>query len=306
MSDLAIVRLVASAAHQLGQIVGNWYEEHVAGPVLAQIAENLDLYCDSRFINRSCRGERVIWADSAGNEVDYDFVFELDGSEDVRGQPVAIFETFWRRYKKHSKDKARDDCGKLRVMRDTYVTVRHLGIFAAGDFTKPAQEFVSSQDIDLFYTPKQCIVSAWAEHDLEIEYVDVASEPQKQAVVDRVLEGLDGDVQKAIAQTVFEKIGPDKIESFQTRVVDKIGAMPQLYIVDIVDSSRVLGSRDLIDDLFRTQEPESSRPSTTRSYDYKVVFDDDDSFHRQNLEWRDLVKMHQRLDELVRHLENCL
>ena len=34
--------------------------------------------------------------------------------------------------------------------------------------------------------------------------------------------------------------------------------------------------------------------------------DDVDSFHRQNFEWRDLVKMHQRLDELVRHLENCL
>ena len=56
---------------------------------------------------------KIQWKDEDGNTVDFDFVLELDGTPDSVGVPVAFVECFWRRGSRHSKDKARDDSGKL-------------------------------------------------------------------------------------------------------------------------------------------------------------------------------------------------
>jgi hypothetical protein len=113
---------MVSAGHKLGQIIGDWYEEYFALPLLTNIANRLNLFVDSRFVTRSCRGEKILWEDDDGNAVDYDFVMELDGTATSLGTPVAFFETFWRRGSRHSKDKARDDSGKLLPMKSTYPT----------------------------------------------------------------------------------------------------------------------------------------------------------------------------------------
>ena len=88
----------ASAGHKLGQLVGDWFEESLALPLLQRVADHLNLYLDHRFRTRKSRiGESIIWKDVEGNGVDYDFVMELDGSDKKSGIPVAFFECFWRR-----------------------------------------------------------------------------------------------------------------------------------------------------------------------------------------------------------------
>src|SRR5579884_2302589 len=126
---------VSSAGHRLGQLIGDWWEEVVALPLLEAVASKLGLYLDSRFKKRRCRSDKICWRDADGNNVDYDFVLELNGSTERMGVPVGFIETFWRRGARHSKDKARDDSGKLLPMRSTYPTARFLGILALGDFT---------------------------------------------------------------------------------------------------------------------------------------------------------------------------
>ena len=92
-------------------------------PLLQKVAERLKLYLDCRFRKRKARtSDKIIWKDEDDNEVDYDFVMELDGTDETRGIPVAFFECFWRRGARHSKDKARDDSGKLMPMRDVHPT----------------------------------------------------------------------------------------------------------------------------------------------------------------------------------------
>jgi len=132
----------SSAGHKLGQLVGDWFEESFVLPLLTEVAAKLGLFLDNRFIKRPARGEKISWKDDDGNIVDYDFVLELGGNEEVVGIPVAFLECFWRRGSRHSKDKARDDSGKLIPMRSTYPTARFLGIVAAGHFTDPACERV--------------------------------------------------------------------------------------------------------------------------------------------------------------------
>jgi len=144
----------ASAGHKLGQLVGDWFEEHFVLPLLTDVADGLHLYLDHRFRARPARGEKILWNDEEDNSVDYDFVMELDGSDEAIGVPVAFFECFWRRGSRHSKDKARDDSGKLAPMSFVHPTARFLGIVAAGDFTQPARQLVLSRGIDLFYIPK--------------------------------------------------------------------------------------------------------------------------------------------------------
>lgn len=71
----------ASAGHKLGQLIGDWFEEHLVLPLLTSVAEGLRLYLDHRFRTRPARGEKILWNDDDGNSVDYDFVMELDGSD---------------------------------------------------------------------------------------------------------------------------------------------------------------------------------------------------------------------------------
>ena len=112
----------ASAGHKLGQLVGDWFEQYFVLPLLQKVAAALKVYLDHRFRSRTARGDSLTWKDADGNEVDYDFVMELDGTEEALGIPVAFFECFWRRGSRHSKDKARDDSGKLLPMREVYPT----------------------------------------------------------------------------------------------------------------------------------------------------------------------------------------
>jgi hypothetical protein len=138
----------ASSGHKLGQLIGDWFEEYFVLPLLNNVANKLQVFIDSRFIKRVVRGRKIEWLDSDGNTVDYDYVLELHGTENEIGIPVAFVECFWRRGSRHSKDKARDDSGKLMPMRETYPTARFLGIVAAGDFTKPARDLIRSREID--------------------------------------------------------------------------------------------------------------------------------------------------------------
>lgn len=49
---------MASSGHRLGQVIGDWYEEYFALPLLTKIAKGLELFVDSRFKKRSCRRDK--------------------------------------------------------------------------------------------------------------------------------------------------------------------------------------------------------------------------------------------------------
>lgn len=296
----------ASAGHQLGQIVGNWFERYVALPVLERVADSLGLYCDSRFNDRSCRGDKLIWADADGNEVDYDFVFELSGSHDQRGIPVAFFETFWRRGARHSKDKARDDSGKLLAMRDAYPTARLLGIVAGGDFTLPARALVQSRGIDLFYTVKEKVVAAWAASGITIDYPDRLPEAQKRELVEVVKHKLAGDAThyERIAEALFALVGKAELKAFEQRVAGRIGATPQQYAVRVMDEQVIVFKfRQEVDQFLAADEPRLEPDASTRWYGYEVTFGDGDSYARSDLAWPELAVFHGQLDALTDHME---
>ena len=54
MGEMADQEL-SSAGHKLGQLIGDWYEEHFVLPLLQRVADHLKLYLDHRFRSRKAR-----------------------------------------------------------------------------------------------------------------------------------------------------------------------------------------------------------------------------------------------------------
>ena len=198
----------ASSGHGLGQLIGDWWEEYVALPVLAQAASELKLFVDNRFKKRSVRdGEKILWKDHLDNEVDYDFVFELNGTDAAIGIPVAFFECCWRRGGRHSRDKVRDDCGKLLPMREAYATTRALALLWSGDFTKPARQYALDRQVRIFYIPKSTVIEAFSAHNLTIDYSDKAPEEEKLKVKDAFVAAFHPDIAEKVAKSLRELTG---------------------------------------------------------------------------------------------------
>lgn len=297
----------ASSGHKLGQIIGDWYEQYFASPILEAVAKELNLYLDSRFKTRTCRGEKLIWEDVDGNKVDYDFVLELGGTNDKQGIPVAFFETFWRRGSRHSKDKARDDTGKLLPMKSTFPTTRVLGVVAAGDFTTPAKDLILSRGVDLFYVAKENVISAWAENKLEIDYPDNSSEREKSKIANAVVKAIKNDpnLLLKISATLTSIISPKSVESYKMRLIGRIGAIPQKYTVQVQSFSSPIEFRNYteMDSFLRKGEPNIDDLEQIKLYSFQVDFTDGDEFIRDNLTWKDLKVMHENLKDLIKKME---
>lgn len=297
----------SSSGHKLGQIIGDWYEEYFALPILQDVANDLGLFLDNRFIKRECRGDKIIWQDVDGNDVDYDFVTELGGSHQKKGALVAAFETFWRRGSRHSKDKARDDTGKLLPLKATYPTARAIGIIAAGDFTAPAKDLVKSRGVDLFYVDKANILLAWEQNGLQVDYPDKSDESTKSKITNEVMRKIkrNPEILKTIAHDLINLINPATIKAYQNRLLGIIGAMPQSYYIQIQSKSNPIMFKNYsdVDNFLFRSEPKINDYHVSQYYTYQVLFFDGDEFFRDNLRWVELKEIHLELKELVKKFE---
>jgi hypothetical protein len=283
--------------------VGDWYEEHFVLPLLQKVADHLELYLDQRFRTRTARaGDKIIWKDEDDNEVDYDFVMELDGTDDKRGIPVAFFECFWRRGKRHSKDKARDDSGKLMPMREVYPTARFLAIVAGGDFTAPARTLVQSRKIDLFYVPKAKIVSAFQRHGLEIDYPDKLPEAKKAALADAFERALSPEIKKQAASTLRKLVGATSINTYVDRVRAALGALPQELRFIAQQQSKPVVFESIPEATEFLKDPRFDFSSYAENFIYEITYSDGTEFERPVATLDELRVLHQQIERLAQHI----
>ena len=127
--------MAQSPSHKFGQIIGDVLEQMLMRS-FSEFADAHDLYLDYKHA-RKARGNRkkVSWVDHKGNKHDLDYVFEAGGSEAVIGTPKAFIESAWRRYTKHSRNKAQEIQGAVAVLAETYQDHSpFLGVVLAGVF----------------------------------------------------------------------------------------------------------------------------------------------------------------------------
>lgn len=293
----------ASAGHKLGQLVGDWFEQHFVLPMMKEVANRLNLYLDHRFQKRKARGDKLIWHDEDGNAVDYDFVLEMDGTRNKLGVPVAFLESFWRRGSRHSKDKARDDSGKLLPMREIHPTARFLGIVAGGDFTAPARELVRSRGIDLFFVPKEKIVTAFQSLGLEMDYPDRASEESKYQLAERFDKRLNKTIKKKATAKLTELIGRGTIKGYVDRVFAALAALPQEICLTARQSSNPRVFETIADAGEFLDAPEFDFADPTESYMYEITYSDGSEFSRDVGTLDELKLLHSQIERLADYVE---
>ena len=161
--------MAESPAHKLGQIIGDQLEFAIRQS-LQEVANEFDLYLDYKH-KRPARGGRkkVPWKDSYRNAHDLDYVMEEGGSEKELGHPRAFIETAWRRYTKHSKNKAQEIQGAILPLQETYRRYApFLGAVLAGDFTEGALTQLRSHGFSLVYAPYEDIVQAFRNAGVDV------------------------------------------------------------------------------------------------------------------------------------------
>lgn len=171
--------MAESLAHTFGQIIGNVLEEAIE-PALREFADKHGLYLDRRGPRPAREGRKVTWTDLYGNAHDLDFVLERGGTHEIVGIPVAFIETAWRRYTKHSRNKAQEIQGAIQVLALTHkYCCPFLGAILAGVFTGGAINQLKSLGFHVLYFPYQSIIEAFQtagvdagfdEHTLEKEF----------------------------------------------------------------------------------------------------------------------------------------
>lgn len=162
--------MAESAAHKWGQIIGDLLQLSLREE-LQKAANRHQLYLDYQRDRPARKGSRVSWQDRFGNSHDLDYVFERGGTDTTIGQPAAFIEVAWRRYTKHSKNKAQEIQGAVLALAETYGHFRpFLGIILAGQFTGNALVQLRSHAFDVFHIPYDDILKAFASVGIDAAY----------------------------------------------------------------------------------------------------------------------------------------
>jgi hypothetical protein len=155
--------MAQSPSHRFGQILGDTLERAIR-PILETIAEQFGFYLDGKG-ERKARGtkRKVAWVDAQGNTHDLDYVFEFGGSDEHIGSPRAFIEIAWRRYTKHSRNKAQEIQGAILPLAECYSECRpFLGVVLGGEFTEGSLDQLRSNGFTVLFCPYDSIIAAFA------------------------------------------------------------------------------------------------------------------------------------------------
>lgn len=241
--------MATSPSHKLGQLIGNLLEE-VFSPLLQQTADKSGLYLDVIGKSRKARkGKKITWDDAYGNSHDLDFVIEFGGSEEVIGRPVAFIESAWRRYTKHSKNKAQEIQGAiLPIAEKYYVECPFKGAILAGEFTDASLEQLRSCGFTVLYVRYESIVSAFLNGaEIDISFGEDTPEGDLSRKVS-LIESLSAEKMNKVKDEIIRD-NSDEINSFMGFIKEKTEK-----VVDYISITPLYGKPELFDDINKAKE----------------------------------------------------
>lgn len=162
--------MAKSPSHKWGQIIGDFLELTFEKE-LAKFARKHKLYLDQRGERKARKGKKVSWVDSFGNAHDLDFVLERNGTNNKIGSPVAFIESAWRRYTKHSRNKAQEIQGAILPLVATHRNYApFMGVVLGGVFTQGAITQLKSLGFDVLYFSYDTIVKAFSKFGIDASF----------------------------------------------------------------------------------------------------------------------------------------
>jgi hypothetical protein len=202
--------MAESPSHKFGQLIGNLLEA-VVEPYLSSFAKKKLLYLDHQKNPRKARkGKKVRWTDRHENIHDLDFVIEKDGTDDHMGTPVAFIEVAWRRYTKHSRNKAQEIQGAILPLAEKYQWSNpFLGVILSGVFTEGSLDQLRSLGFHILYFPYDTLIQSFAKEGIDIAFDETTPDLEFQKLV-RIIE--------SISSSKIEKIKDNLIRLNKTQM----------------------------------------------------------------------------------------
>jgi len=153
--------MAESLSHKFGQIIGELLELAIE-PHLQKFAKKNKLFLDKKGTRIARSGKKVTWTDSKQNKHDLDFVLERGGTENKIGIPVAFIESAWRRYTKHSRNKAQEIQSAIIPLSIKYNgSSPFIGVLLAGEFTTGSLNQLKSLGFCVLYFPYETVIKAF-------------------------------------------------------------------------------------------------------------------------------------------------
>lgn len=177
--------MAKSPAHRIGQIIGYAMEQSMQ-PLMEAVAEEHDLYLDT-IGSREARGGKklVSWENDTGSKHNLDFVLERGGTPAKVGEPVAFIESAWRRYTKHSVNKAGEITAALLPLRQRHSRSRpFLGAVVSGVWTEGGLGHMTAQGVRVLHIPREDVIAAFAKYGIDVDYGEDTDTDYLQAQVD--------------------------------------------------------------------------------------------------------------------------
>lgn len=196
--------MASSPSHKFGQIIGNLLEEIIFSP-LREFYKERGLYLDTQGDRKARSGKKVTWEDKYGNMHDLDYVIEKGGTPDIIGKPVAFIEVAWRRYTKHSKNKAQEIQGAVLPIAELYKWDQpFLGTVVAGEFTAPSIEQLKSVGFETLYFPYESIVSAFSRVGINVRFDEETPDAEFGKCIESI-EKLSKEKSALVKQSLIEQ-----------------------------------------------------------------------------------------------------
>jgi len=265
-----------SPAHKFGQIIGNLLEAAMQ-PVLQDFCERRNLYLDAKGLRAGVRkGSKVTWQDKYGNNHDLDFVIEKNGSQHTRGTPVAFIEVAWRRYTKHSRNKAQEIQSAILPIAEEYQWDKpFVGAVLAGFFTEKSIEQLRSFGFSVLYFQYESMILAFKRAGIDIRFDESTNDSDFLSCI-RKVQAMD-EAQHANLMGHLLKINRDGIDFFMNELARSLDrSVERLVIIPLHGAEHMFATcKDALD--FINNFDQSAHHTDFRKYEVMVRLSNGDS-----------------------------
>jgi hypothetical protein len=213
--------MASSPSHRFGQIIGDMLEYSMI-EYLKPIADEYSLYLDYRHARKARNGRREVrWGDINGNTHKLDIVMENNGTELILGEPRVFIEIAWRRYTKHSKNKAQEISGAISPLIAKYrSSTPFFGAIVAGEFTQNSLEQMISEGFEVLYISLEKIIEAFSVVGIDAYWEENTSDFVLQQKVDSFESLNPCDIEKIKNELL--KLAEEQLETFRLKLCNSL------------------------------------------------------------------------------------
>lgn len=268
--------MASSPSHKFGQIIGDLLEEIMA-PQLQAFCDRRGLYLDKKGDRGTARdGKKVKWEDKFGNNHDLDFVIEKGGTAQERGRPLAFIEAAWRRYTKHSRNKAQEIQGAILPIAEKYDWDKpFLGAILAGVFTDGSLTQMKSSGFEVMLFPYETITAAFSSVGINAAFDEETPDADFEKTI-RKIEALTPQQRAALKDHMIRSNKPlldcfvKELEATLDRQIDRV------ILIPLHGGENEFGTIDDAIAFIQGYDESSSQDGTFRKYEVIVRYSNGD------------------------------